>query len=85
MHNYAPGTHKGIMIRMKHILNLEKRQNLPHYSSDKGFQGTIVNQAFSSLHRVPLRITLTITFKEMFFDRGLEDAKNRKRVCAEMI
>ena len=32
------------------LLNLEKRQYLPHYWSDQGLKGTIVNRALPSLH-----------------------------------
>ena len=42
------------------LLNLEKRQYLPHYWSDKGFKGIVVNLALSSLAVGSLEITLTV-------------------------
>ena len=41
-------------------MNIEKRQHLPYYCSDKGFTGNIVNRALSSLHGESLDITLTV-------------------------
>ena len=49
------------------LSNLEKRQYLLHYGSDKGFKGTAVNLSLSSLHGGSLEITLNLPnteFKE---------------------
>ena len=43
------------------LFNIEKRQYLPHYLSDKGFKGTVVNQALPSLHGGSVEITLEAT------------------------
>ena len=40
-----------------------KRRYLPHFGSDKGFKGTFVNQALSSLHERAHKITLSLPFK----------------------
>ena len=41
-------------------INLEKRRYLSHYRSQKGFKGTVVNQALPSLHEGSLENTLTV-------------------------
>ena len=38
-------------------MNIEIRQYLPYYCSDKGLKGNIVNRALSSLHGESLDIT----------------------------
>ena len=48
------------------ICNQEPRQYLPHYWSDKGFSGTVVNQASSSLDGGLLKITLIVPFNHSF-------------------
>ena len=48
------------------LCNQEIRQYLPHYWSDKGFLGTVVNQALSSLDGGSLKITLTVPFNHNF-------------------
>ena len=51
-------------VQMAHfyliLLNLEKRQYLPHYWSDKGLKGTLVTRAVSTCHGGSLEITLTV-------------------------
>ena len=49
--------HTGI-IKKKTLPNLEKRQYLPHYWSDKSFKGTVVNQALPFLHGGSLTVSL---------------------------
>ena len=50
-----------ISIRQKWtLLNLEKRNFLQHYWSDKGFKGTLVNWAFSSWHVGSPKMSLTV-------------------------
>ena len=46
------------------LLNLEKRQYLPFYRSDKGLTGTAVNWALSSLNKGSLEITLSVPFHQ---------------------
>ena len=45
------------------LLNLEKRQYLPHYWSDKGFKCTVVDRTLLSLHGGSLEITPTQSLK----------------------
>ena len=47
--NFQSGKHVG-NVRIKHFQIKKKRQYPPHYWSDKGLKGTIVNQAFPFLH-----------------------------------
>ena len=55
---------------------LLKRQFLPHYLSDKGFKGTVVNQALPLLNRGSLEIALTVPFKNRsLFTPGLKYTK----------
>ena len=65
------------------LLNLEKRQYLPHYWADKGFKGTVVNQTSSSLNRGTLKITFTVpliqfTTFQLFKDKITEIYPKRK-------
>ena len=51
-------------VQMAHfyliLLNLEKRQYLPHYWSNEGLKGTLVTRAVSTCHGGSLEITLTV-------------------------
>ena len=47
----------------KTVFELEKRRYLPHFLSDKGFKGTVVNRALSSLPGGFLKPTLTVPLK----------------------
>ena len=38
-----------------------------HYNSDKGFYGTVVNQALSSMHGQSLEITLIFPLNRRFY------------------
>ena len=49
--------HIGI-IRIITLSNPEKRQYLPHYWSDKGFNGTFERRALPSLHGGSVKITV---------------------------
>ena len=42
------------------LLNLEDRRYLPHYGSDQGFKGTVVNRTLPSLHGGSLENTRTV-------------------------
>ena len=42
------------------LINLEKRQYLPHYCSDRGFICTLVNLALPSWHQRSHEITVTV-------------------------
>ena len=61
--NSTAGKHVGIKYNLP-LLNLEKRQYLPFYRSDKGLTGTAVNWALSSLHKGSLEITLSVPFHQ---------------------
>ena len=59
---------------------LLEKQFLPHYLSDKGFKGTVVNQALSLLHRGLLEIAFTVLFKaRSLFTPGLKYKKDLKQ------
>ena len=39
------------LLQENNEINLEKRQYLPHFLSDTGFKGTVVNRGLPSLRR----------------------------------
>ena len=42
------------------LIKSGKRRYLPHFWSDQGFEGTLVNRTLPSVHEGSLKITLTI-------------------------
>ena len=42
------------------LIKSGKRRNFPHFWSDQGFEGTLVNRTLPSVHEGSLKITLTI-------------------------
>ena len=51
--------------RNEKLINLEKRQYLLRYWSDKGYKGTVVNQAWPSVHGRSLEILRTVTLSSL--------------------
>ena len=51
--------------RNEKLINLEKRQYLLRYWSDKGFNGTVVNQVLSSVQGGSLEILRTVPLSSL--------------------
>ena len=49
------------------LFEYRKQLYLPHFWSDQGFKGTVVNQALQSFNGGSLDTTLTVPLKQFFF------------------